>query len=114
MHMLTPLLLPHPHRSYPWGSELLAALKAVTPPPVSLALQTLQPLPGGRGYSCQVTLTKAMQPPSGFAAGGGPGAAAGAAASASFSPCKLLVGCSSTDKILLLRTLVIERFESPL
>lgn len=33
---------------------------------------------------------------------------------ASFSPCKLVVGCSGTDELLLLRSLVVEKFDSPM
>lgn len=117
-------------RPYPWGSELLAALKAASPPAIDINLQLLGPLPGNRGYNCQVTLSKVTAAVAGTAgsnaaamqAGGlGPGIAwAGTAqqsvaadsssnGSSSFSPCKLLVGCSSTDDLLLLRGMVLER-----
>lgn len=41
-------------------------------------------------------------------------AAEGGSKLGSFSPCKLLVGCSSTDELLLLRSTVLERMESPM
>jgi len=34
--------------------------------------------------------------------------------SVSNSPCKLVVGCSSTDELLLVRSVVLETFQSPL
>lgn len=109
-------------RPYPWGSELLAALKATSPPAIDISLQLLGTLPGNRGYSCQINLTRvapaaaAMQ-----SSGAGPGSVwAGGTQSAtapsgssvgSFSPCKLMVGCSSTDDLLLCRGVVLERLE---
>jgi hypothetical protein len=57
----------------------------------------------------------------GQAGSGAAGAAAGAPAAAaerkiytSFTPCKLLCGCSSTDQLLLMRSMVLETFESPM
>lgn len=129
------LLTPVPHlcacRPYPWGSELLAALKAVSPPAVTITLQLLGPLPGrGKGYNCQVTLTKepsGTAPAAAAAAAGaaraaagsgvssmGNGAEGGVGSSRTFTPCKLLVGCSGTDELVLLRNLVVERFEPTL
>lgn len=107
-------------------------------------MQVLGQLPAGRGYSCQITLTRTAA-----AAAAAPGAAATLAAAipssragptyqaapqhmmqqqagpevvedgrrsmySTFAPCKLLVGCSSTDDLLLLRSVVLEKFYSPL
>ena len=120
-------------RPYPWGSELLAALKANTPPPLDINIQLLEQLAGGRGYSCQIILTRKAAAPAagataqqhGFFAGAGlqGAAAAGAVQTASDaagpggfggsrSPCKLLVGCSSTDDLLLLRSLVPDKIDT--
>jgi hypothetical protein len=120
-------------RPYPWGSELLAALKAASPPAIDISLQLLGALPGGRGHSCQVTLSRvagtgaasnslaAIQSgslgPEGAWADRGQQAAAAADGGhklGSLSACKLLVGCSSTDELLLLRSTVLERLESPM
>jgi hypothetical protein len=109
-----------------------------------MQLQVLQVLPNGalncqltltradnssstaaRG-SYQSTITGAWGMAAAPGAGAGPGAAAGggvapAAAVAaerkiysSFTPCKLLCGCSSTDQLLLMRSMVLETFESPM
>jgi hypothetical protein len=54
------------------------------------------------------------------AATGGSGGGVGVPAAAerkiysSFTPCKLLCGCSSTDQLLLMRSMVLETFESPM
>ena len=85
-------------------------------------MQLLEPVRGGQAYSCQITV--ARQAP---AAGGGAAqqmgvqgawAASSAPAAAdslpsTSTPCKLLVGCSSTDELLVLRQVVLERMESP-
>ncbi|KAF8067393.1 MER3 [Scenedesmus sp. PABB004] len=110
-------------KPYPWGSELLANLRAITPPAVSMDLEVLEQLPTGV-LACRLTLTRTAPP---VAAAGGPWqqggsgqprgeAAAGASGRAltTFTPCKLLCGCSTTDQLLLLRGLVLETFESPL
>lgn len=112
-------------RPYPWGSELLAALKATSPPAIDISLQLLGTLPGNRGYSCQITLTRvaaaaaAVQssgagPGSVWAGGAQSAAVAGGGSVGSFSPCKLMVGCSSTDDLLLCRGVVLERLEEPM
>jgi hypothetical protein len=107
-------------------------------------MQLLGTLPGGRGYSCQVTLTRGTaaaaaassssaahqcvvlhQIESGAAGGGSsnawvgmqqtaPGAKPESSSGRASTPCKLLVGCSSTDDLLLLRGLVLETFQSPM
>jgi len=113
------------------------------PPPVDISMQQLEQLPGGRGHSCQIVLTRQLPAAAGTAMGanstsaqqypgahqgaGGTFANSGAVAgqagtfpdsssnsTASFSPCKLLVGCSGTDELLLLRSLVVEKFDSPM
>lgn len=123
-------------RPYPWGSELLAALRAVTPPAINISMQVLGTLPCGRGYNCQVTLTRgtaaaaaasssSAAQQSGAAGGGSsnawagmqqtaPGAEPESSSGLVSTPCKLLVGCSSTDDLLLLRGLVLETFQSPM
>lgn len=109
-------------RPYPWGSELLAALKATSPPAIDISLQLLGTLPGNRGYSCQINLTRvasaaaAVQssvagPGSVWAGGAQSATAEGGSSVCSFSPCKLMVGCSSTDDLLLCRGVVLERLE---
>ncbi|WIA13166.1 hypothetical protein OEZ85_006758 [Tetradesmus obliquus] len=78
-------------KPYPWGSELLAHLRSITPPPVTMQLQVLQVLPNGALNSASERKTLS-----------------------SFTPCKLLCGCSSTDQLLLMRSMVLETFESPM
>jgi hypothetical protein len=105
-----------------------------------MQLQVLQVLPNG-ALNCQLTLTRANSSSNtaargshqttitgawGTAAAGttGSGAAGGPVAGApavaerkiytSFTPCKLLCGCSSTDQLLLMRSMVLETFESPM
>lgn len=79
---------------------------------------------GSSGHQTTITSTWALP------AAGAPVAAAGNGASSAggvgalptlehkifttFTPCKLLCGCSSTDQLLLLRSLVLETFQSPL
>lgn len=111
-------------RPYPWGSELLATLKASSPPAVDISMQLLGPVHvrGGQAYSCQITL--ARQGPAAAAGtaqqtgtqgmwAANSAAAAGNGLPSTSSPCKLLVGCSSTDELLLLRHVVLERMDSP-
>jgi hypothetical protein len=43
-----------------------------------------------------------------------PGAKPESSSGRGSTPCKLLVGCSSTDDLLLLRGLVLETFQSPM
>lgn len=111
-------------RPYPWGSELLASLKVNSPPAVDISMQLLEPVRGGQAYSCQITV--ARQGPAvaaeaeaaqqlgvqgAWAANSAP--AAGDSLPSTLTPCKLLVGCSSTDELLLLRQVVLERMDSP-
>jgi hypothetical protein len=123
-------------RPYPWGSELLAALRAVTPPAINISMQLLGTLPCGRGYSCQVTLTRGASA-AGAASSSSAAAQSGAAdidsskawagtqqtapggepesdSRRGSTSCRLLVGCSSTDDLLLLRGLTLETFQSPM
>jgi hypothetical protein len=107
-----------------------------------MQLQVLQVLPNG-ALNCQLTLTRANSSSNAAGRGshqttitgawgtaaaaagaagttGSGAAAAGAPAAAerkiytSFTPCKLLCGCSSTDQLLLMRSIVLETFESPM
>lgn len=119
-------------------------------------MQLLEALPGRRGYSCQLSMTRsevsaaagrtapthstyggsssaaasllpgvyggsagliaagAARNASAAAAAGGASTTTNSSSSSTFSPCKLLVGCSDTDELLLLRSVVLERFDSPL
>jgi hypothetical protein len=108
-------------RSYPWGSELLATLKAHTPPAVDINMQLLGPLHNGQGYSCQITVAR-QGPAAGAAqqqlgalgrwAANSPGGA-GDGLPSTVTSCKLLVGCTGTDELVLYRHVVLEKMESP-
>lgn len=111
-------------RPYPWGSELLAALKANSPPAVDISMQLLGPLRGGQGYSCKITVARqgpaagagaAQQQPGALGTWAAANSAAGLGHSlpSTVTPCKLLVGCTGTDELVLFRHVVLEKMESP-
>lgn len=133
-------------RPYPWGSELLANLRAMIPPAVTMQLQVLEIL-SNRAVNCQLTLTRiegtagstATVTAGGHASVGsnqtsiskwavpmhhatstaaqGPSPQDAARVNCVYqthTPCKLLCGCSNTDQLLLMRSVVLETFASPL
>lgn len=77
------------------------------PPDITIALTLLQPPSGAsRAARCQLTLTRGALPTS--------GGATGSSSASSYSPAKLVCGCAGSDELLLLRSLVLETFASPL